>query len=290
MLLYGPQTTIKNIVSCFGIGLHSGKNVSIRLFPAEVDTGIVFKRLDVANGKNIVKASYELVTHTMLGTTITNEYGIKICTIEHLMAAIWGAGISNLIIEIDAEEVPIMDGSSESFMFMFECAGIKKQIKSKKIIEIIDTVSIQDGNSVMSVSPANEFSVSMEIDFNNKVIANQRYSFNPCQLSFKMDLCRARTFGFVNDVEKLRQMGLALGGSLDNAIVVDGDKVLNKDGLRYKDEFVRHKVLDSIGDLYLSRYYIKGQFNGIRAGHAINNKILRTLFANQDAWRFTTAA
>lgn len=290
MLLDGAQCTINRIVSCFGIGLHSGKNVSLKLIPAECNTGIIFKRIDVENGKNIVKASYELVTHTMLGTTISNEYGIKVCTIEHLMAAIWGIGINNLIIEIDAEEVPIMDGSAESFMFMLECAGIKEQLKSKKIIEILDTISVQEGDSIMSVKPADEFSVNMEIDFTNTVIARQKYSFNSRQLSFKMDLCRARTFGFARDVEKLRQMGLALGGSLDNAIVVDGDKVLNKDGLRYKDEFVRHKVLDSIGDLYLAGYYIKGQFDGVRAGHGINNKILHTLFANKDAWRFTIAA
>ncbi|AIL64543.1 UDP-3-O-[3-hydroxymyristoyl] N-acetylglucosamine deacetylase [Rickettsiales bacterium Ac37b] len=290
MLLNGPQCTIKNIIGCFGIGLHSGKNVSIKFLPAEANTGIIFKRTDIISGKNIIKASYELVSHTMLGTTITNEYGVKVCTIEHLMAAIWGAGINNLIIEIDAEEVPIMDGSSESFMFMIECAGINEQLQSKKIIEIIDTISVQDGNSTMSVEPSDEFSVSMEIDFTNTIISNQKYKFNSSQLSFKVDLCRARTFGFINDVEKLRQMGLALGGSLDNAIVVDGDKVLNKEGLRYKDEFVRHKVLDSIGDLYLSGYYIKGQFKGLRAGHGINNKILHNLFANKDAWRFMVAA
>ncbi|MFN7038319.1 MAG: UDP-3-O-acyl-N-acetylglucosamine deacetylase [Alphaproteobacteria bacterium] len=287
--MFNPlQRTIKNEVSCFGIGLHTGLTISMRLKPADIDTGIIFKRTDLGTSDGVIKANYNFVTNTMLGTTIENEAGAKISTVEHLMAALWGCGIDNIIIELNGPEVPIMDGSAEQFVFMIECAHIAEQNKSRQVIEILEKVDLSIGDSYVSVSPAEQFSVSMEIDFNSKVISKQKCFFDSNDFSFKMDLCRARTFGFRHEVETLRAQGLVLGGSLDNAIVVDKDEVLNKGGLRYSDEFVRHKVLDSIGDFYLAGTHIKGHFHGVKSGHSINNKLLRALFANKNAWRMTS--
>ncbi|MCH2037322.1 MAG: UDP-3-O-acyl-N-acetylglucosamine deacetylase [Rickettsiales bacterium] len=286
MNIYQPyQRTIKNPISCVGIGLHSGTKSTIRFMPAPENHGIVFKRVDVTDKNNLIKADYRNVVCTMLGTTIANDDGIKVLTVEHLMAALWGCHIDNCLIEIDNEEIPIMDGSSEPFVFLIECSGIQEQTETRTIIEVLKTVEVEEEYGKASISPADSFIVNLEIDFNDKVVSKQSGSYNSMEFSFKNDLCRARTFGFAHEVEKLRSIGLARGGSLENAIVVGKDSILNKDGLRYKDEFVRHKILDCIGDFYLSGFYLKGALNGFKSGHSLNNKLLRTLLADSDAWR-----
>lgn len=283
--MIGQQRTIANSVTCVGIGLHSGKKTHMRLEPANEDVGIVFKRTDIDDRNPFIPAVYNNVSSTTLCTTLSNEDGVEIATIEHLMAALWGCGVDNCVVEIDGPEVPIMDGSSEPFVFLIECAGILKQQKSRKIIEVLKEVTIKDKDGYVTITPSNHFGVSLEIDFNNKVIANQSSRFVAGDFCFKNDLCRARTFGMAHEVEYLRQNGLAKGGSLDNAVVVGEDGVLNEDGLRYDDEFVRHKILDCIGDVYLAGGHIKGHLKGFKSGHALNNQLLRKFFADQDAWR-----
>jgi UDP-3-O-[3-hydroxymyristoyl] N-acetylglucosamine deacetylase len=281
------QRTIKNKVSCFGVGLHSGSFVNMALLPAPIDNGISFRRIN-ADRKVVgeIKAEYDLVSTTFLGTNLVSRDGkIKIATVEHLMAALWGCGIDNAIIEVDADELPIMDGSSDHFVFMLECAGIIEQNAGRRFIEILRKVEVYDGDAHAMISPNSDFSVRMDIAFNDSVITQQSCSFLANTSSFKIELARARTFGFLKDVEKLKELGLIKGGSLDNAIVVGEDKVLNDNGLRFQDEFVRHKVLDSIGDLYLSGARIMGHFHGVKSGHSLNNQLLRTLFADKSAWR-----
>lgn len=285
-MFVNSQRTINSPISCNGIGLHSGVNVKMRLLPADVDSGIVFRRSDFGSANGVVAANYKNVTTTNLGTTIANEYGAKVSTIEHLMAAIWGCGIDNLIIEIDNMEVPIMDGSSEPFVFLIECAGINIQDKPRRVIEIIKTVTVSDKDKIITVEPAKEFSVDLKIDFNHSQITKLNYDFKSAFSSFKNDLCRARTFGFEKEIAMLHSMGLAKGGSLDNAIVVGENGILNKEGLRYDDEFVRHKTLDFIGDIYLAGSYIVGHFNASKSGHGLNNKLLHQLLQDESAWRF----
>ncbi len=281
------QRTIKNKISCFGVGLHSGMFVNMSLLPAPIDNGISFRRIDI--DKKIVgevKAEYDLVSTTFLGTNlVSRDNKVKIATVEHLMAALWGCGIDNVIVEIDSDELPIMDGSSDHFVFMMECAGIVEQRAGRKFIEVLKRVEVSDGNASAFIAPDTEFTVQMDISFDDNVIANQSCSFIANTSSFKVELAKARTFGFLKDVEKLKKLGLIKGGSLDNAIVVDENKVLNDNGLRFHDEFVRHKVLDSIGDLYLSGARIMGHFHGKKSGHSLNNQLLRTLFADKSAWR-----
>jgi len=280
------QKTIAHEVSCLGIGLHSGNMVNLTIKPADVDTGIIFRKIS-HDGQHIIdiEANYNSVSNTLLNTTLTKG-SEHISTVEHMMAALWGCEIDNIIIELsNGDELPIMDGSSEQFVFMIECAGIKKQNKGKRIIEVLKTVDVREGSAFASISPSEGFSVSMEIDFENQVISNQKCSFDSINSSFKMDLCRARTFGFEDEVKKMQEMGLGKGGSLENAIVVGEDKILNKEGLRYKDEFVRHKILDSIGDLYLAGAQMKGHFRGFKSGHKLNNKLLKEFFSDLSAWR-----
>lgn len=278
------QKTVNSKIECSGIGLHSGERASITLIPAPCNSGIVFKRVDLS-GDNIIKANYKNVIGTNLGTTLTNEAGAKVSTIEHLMAAIWGCGIDNLIIEINGPEIPIMDGSSEPFVFLIECAGISIQEEPRHILEIIKTVRIEDGDKFIEVEPSRDFSIDLHVDFNHKVIPSQKFDYHSTFTSFKNDICRARTFGFKHEIDQLHKMGLAKGGSLDNAILVDESGIVNKGGLRYGDEFVRHKTLDFIGDIYLAGYFILGHFKASKAGHGINNKLLHKLFADETAWR-----
>jgi UDP-3-O-[3-hydroxymyristoyl] N-acetylglucosamine deacetylase len=279
------QRTINSSVNCNGIGLHSGVDVKMTLSPAPVDTGIVFIRSDIGAKKGTIKANYKNVVDANLGTTIANEFGAKVATIEHLMAAIWGCEIDNLIIEINAAEVPIMDGSSEPFIFLIECAGVVSQDRPRKIFEILKKVSVTDRDKFVSIEPAKEFSVDLKIDFNHSQIKKQNFDFHSNHISFKNDLSRARTFGFEHEIEALHKMGLAKGGSLDNAIVVGKDGIVNKNGLRYEDEFVKHKTLDFIGDIYLAGGHILGRFTAFKSGHAINNKMLHALFSDESAWR-----
>lgn len=284
------QTTIAGKISCSGVALHSGEKVNMKLYPAEAGTGIQFVRLDVEDEKSVIPATYDNVTTTMLGTTIANEHGTSVSTIEHIMAALWGLGIDNVIIALDGVEVPIMDGSSEPFVFLLECVGIKKLSTKRNIIEILNTVTVRDGDSVSSISPFDGFKLDIAIDYPGTVIPPQKASYDFSSDNFKNALCRARTFGFAADVEKLQAQGLARGGSLDNAIVLNHQTILNKDGLRYDDEFVRHKALDCVGDFFLSGLRIRGIVSTSKPGHGINNKLLRALFANRDAWRIASSS
>jgi len=283
--MIGLQHTLANEVSCTGVGLHSGEKVKMSLLPAADNSGIRFVRKDIKGFDPVIQADYRNVTNTSLGTTISNDDGTIISTIEHLMAALWGCSIDNVIVEIDGPEIPIMDGSAEPFVFLIECAGVQKQKSIRRIIEVLETVEIKEQDKYVSVSPSNDFSVSLEIDFDSKAISNQKAIFNSSDISFKKDLCRARTFGFEHEVSALRSRGLAKGGSLDNAIVISGDTVLNDDGLRYKDEFVKHKILDCIGDFYLSGGLVRGHFSGYRSGHELNNRLLHKIFSNKNAWK-----
>jgi UDP-3-O-[3-hydroxymyristoyl] N-acetylglucosamine deacetylase len=279
------QKTINKKVSCIGTGLHSGKEVKMSLLPAPVNSGIIFKRSDIKDNDNQIIANYKNVYTTNLGTTISNQSGVKVATIEHLMAAIWGCSLDNLIIELDSEETPIMDGSSAAFIFLIECAGINRQEETRKIIEILKKVEVIDGDKSVIVKPSKEFFIDLCIDFNHHYLGQQDFSFQSKNTSFKNDISRARTFAFEKDIKQMHQAGLALGGSLDNAIVIGESGIINKEGLRYKDEFVRHKMLDFIGDIFLAGGYILGHFKGVKAGHDINNKLLCKLFSNQSFWR-----
>lgn len=279
------QRTINKKVSCNGIGLHSGCEVKMSLLPAPGNSGIIFRRTDISGKNNEILANYKNVTTTNLGTTIANSDGVKVATIEHLMAAIWGCAIDNLIVELDAQEIPIMDGSSAPFIFLIECAGVHNQEEPRKIIEILKTVSVQDGDKSLTIEPAKEFSIDLEIDFNHNQLGKQNFDFHSDHTSFKNDISRARTFAFEVDVEKMHKMGLGLGGSLKNAVLIGEEGIVNEEGLRYQDEFVRHKMLDFIGDIFLAGGYILGHFKGVKTGHGVNNKLLHQLFADKTAYR-----
>lgn len=287
------QLTLANKVSCLGIGLHTGSQVTLSIHPAAANTGIIFRRLDVSSERAFIPARHDVVSETRLGTTITNPFGVSVATVEHLMAALWGAGVDNAIVELDGPEVPIMDGSSEPFTFMIECAGLKALSAPRKILRVLKTVEVRDGQSMARVSPNMEGDegcvLDIEIEYDNAVINRQlaRYDFR--DVTFKQALSRARTFGFEHEVTALRKQGLALGGSLDNAVVVGKSTILNKEGLRYRDEFVRHKALDCLGDLYLAGVPMDARFTFQRPGHAINNALLRALFADESAYIITRA-
>lgn len=282
------QKTLKSSIQCSGVALHSGAETTIRLIPADVNTGIVFRRTDIsADSENarLIPALYNHVVDTTLCTVIANSCGVKVATIEHLMSALWGAGVDNAIIEIDGPEVPIMDGSAEPFLFLIECAGVVEQNAPRKYIQLTKEVAFREGEGVAVASPYHGFTLDVEIAFNDAVIGKQRASYDFSRTSFKQVISRARTFGFAKDVERMRAAGLARGGSLDNAIVVGEDRVLNEEGLRFSDEFVRHKTLDCIGDYYLAGYRILGKIIVSRPGHGINNKLMRTLLADTSAWK-----
>lgn len=281
---FSYQHTLAREVSCVGIGLHSGENVRMTLRPAKEDSGICFIRKDVRGFNPQILANYKNVSDTNLGTTISNDDGTIVSTIEHLMAAFWGCAVDNAIVELDGPEVPIMDGSAEPFVFLIECAGVQKQSNLRRIIEVLKPIEVKNADGHVILSPADSFSVNMEINFDNPVVAQQHCHFNSSNVSFKTDLCRARTFGFESEINTLRASGLARGGSLDNAIVVGKKKILNKNGLRYVDEFVRHKVLDCIGDFNLIGGYLRGSLKGYCSGHSLNNLMLHKLFDTKDAW------
>lgn len=284
------QTTLAGSVTCSGVGLHTGKPVHLTLRPADCDTGIQFVRLDVAKEISVIPASYLNVADTRLGTTLKNEYGTTISTVEHLMAALWGLGVDNAVITLDGPEVPIMDGSSEPFVFLIECAGVKTLSASRDTIEVLKKITVQEGESTASIRPFDGFALNIDIEYPNTAIPAQHAFYDFSTQSFKHALCRARTFGFASDVEKLRAMGLARGGSLENAIVVGDKAVLNEEGLRFGDEFVRHKALDCVGDYFLSGLRVRGAVTTVRPGHGINNKLLRALFADRSAWRVISPA
>ena len=274
------QTTLSQSISINGIGLHSGIKVSMKLIPAEADFGIKFIRTDLSIN-NTVEALWSNVTNTKLSTTISNNEGVSISTIEHLMSALSGLHIDNVKIEIDGPEVPIMDGSSKEFVNLIESVPLKNLDKKRKIIKIKKNIKVINDNSSVELKPNKQFSIDFEIDFPSKLISKQSCQLQLINGNYKSDIASARTFGFEKDVDTLRSNGLALGGSLDNAVVVGDNKILNKDGLRYKDEFVRHKILDSIGDLYLAGAPIQGYFYGNKSGHYLNNLLLKSLFSDE---------
>jgi len=281
------QRTPNKLIQATGVGLHSGDKVLLTLHPAPVNTGIVFRRTDLDPIVEI-PASYEHVCDTMLCTSLQHK-GVKVATVEHLLSALAGLGIDNAYIDINAAEIPIMDGSAAPFVFLIQSAGIREQNAVKRFIRILKPIRVEEKDKFVQFLPHDGYRISFKIDFDHPVFNNKPQSavFDFSTTSYIKQVCRARTFGFLSDYEKLRECDLAKGGSLDNAIVVDNYRVLNEDGLRFEDEFVKHKVLDAIGDLYLLGSSLIGSFEGYKSGHELNNKLLRKLMVHQDAWEYT---
>lgn len=285
------QRTLKSSISCKGVGLHSGATVAMTLRPGAPDTGIIFRRTDIAGAAALIPAHWSTVSDTRMNTCVANDSGVAIRTIEHLMAALAGMQIDNALIEISGPEVPVMDGSASPFLFLIECAGVVEQAAPRRAIRVRKRIVVRDGDGMAALMPSqNVFSLRFEIDFESTAIGRQDWFVMFSPRVFKSAISRARTFGFEHEVTALRAAGLARGGSLDNAVVIGADqRVLNEDGLRYEDEFVRHKVLDAVGDLYLAGGPILGHFHGVRSGHALNNQLLRALFADSSAWDLVPA-
>jgi UDP-3-O-[3-hydroxymyristoyl] N-acetylglucosamine deacetylase len=281
------QRTVGAATMCRGIGLHCGKSVTMRIRPAPPDAGIVFRRIDAGAE---IRALWTSTCDSTLATVLSNGEGIQIGTIEHLMAALAGCGVDNAVVELDGPEVPIMDGSAAPFVSMIERAGIVPQDAARRAIKILKPVSVGENGASAALLPDHGFSMSFEIDYDNPLIRRQDIALNFEPGTFEAELAPARTFGLLDDLPRLQAAGLALGGSLDNAVVVSGSRVLNQGGLRYADEFVRHKLLDAIGDLYLAGAPIIGHFRGLRSGHALTRRLLATLFADANAWCETTMA
>ncbi len=280
------QRTLKNTIRATGVGLHSGEKVYLTLKPAPVDHGIVFRRVDLDPVVDI-QAKATNVGETTMSTTLVQD-GVRVDTVEHLLSAMAGLGIDNAIVELSAQEVPIMDGSAGPFVFLIQSAGIAEQSKAKRFIRIKKKIEVREGDKIASFVPYNGFKVTFEIEFDHPAFKQsaQKASLDFSSTSFVKEVSRARTFGFMKDIEFLRSKNLALGGSVNNAIVVDEYRVLNEDGLRYDDEFVKHKILDAVGDLYLLGYSLMGEFIGFKSGHGLNNKLLRALELQTDAWEF----
>ena len=278
------QRTLSNSIRASGVGLHSGEKINMTLRPAAKDTGIIFRRLDIEPIQQI-PALAKNVIDTMLGTTIAKK-NASVMTVEHILAAFAGLGIDNALIDLDGPEVPIMDGSSASFIFLIESAGIEEQNASKKFLRIKKNIRVEDGEKFAEFKPYNGYRISFEIDFDHPMIKSKltKLSVDFSTLTFLKEISRARTFGFLKEIETLRSKNLALGGSLDNAIVFDDYRILNQDGLRYQDELVRHKILDVVGDLYLMGHILVGEFNGYKSGHELNNKLILKLYTDQTAW------
>jgi len=287
------QRTLKTIVSTVGIGLHSGKRVNLSLRPAAINTGIVFTRIDLDPAVEI-KASPKSVGETMLSTTLVkesiNKELVKVSTIEHLMSALAGLGIDNCYVDLDASEIPIMDGSAAPFIFLIQSAGIEVQSAPKQLVRIIKPIRFENKAGWATLTPYDGFKVSFEIDFDHPAVKDTRQilAHDLSVESYSKEISRARTFGFMRDVELLRSKNLGLGGNFGNAVVLDEYRVLNKDGLRYSDEFVKHKMLDAIGDLYVLGHGIIGAYHGYKSGHAINNLLLLELLKHEDSWEVIT--
>lgn len=282
------QRTLKNSIRATGVGLHSGEKVYLSLKPAPVNTGIIFRRTDL-EGANEVEANFDQVGDTTMSTTLIKG-NVRVDTVEHLLSAMAGLGIDNAFVELSAPEVPIMDGSAGPFVFLLQSAGIAEQDAPKEFIRIKKPVEVRQDDKYARFAPFDGFKVTFTIDFNHPVVdeGNQQTSLDFSSTSFVKEVSRARTFGFMKDIEFLRSQNLALGGSLNNAIVVDEFSILNEDGLRYEDEFVKHKVLDAVGDLYLLRKSLIGEYIGFKSGHGLNNLLLRELMAQEDAWELVT--
>ena len=280
------QRTLADEVGCTGIGLHTGEKIKINVRPAPPDTGIRFVRTDLS-GEPMVEARFDNVCDTTLATTIGSN-GCKISTIEHLMAAFFGLGIDNAVVELDGPEVPIMDGSAAPFVFLIKSAGIREQEKPKRFIIIKRPFKVDDGNRSVRIVPSKRLKITYMIDFQHPLLRNQKYELSFFGRDFIKEICRARTFGFLKDVQMLQENGFAKGGSLDNAVVVDDFRILNEDGLRFKDEFVRHKILDFIGDLSIIGAPIIGHFVVKKSGHFLNQHMLRKLMESKKHYKVVT--
>ncbi|KZE24992.1 UDP-3-O-acyl-N-acetylglucosamine deacetylase [Crenobacter luteus] len=279
------QRTLKQPITATGVGLHSGERVKLTLLPAPPDTGIVFRRTDLPEAVD-VKVHPALVNDTRLSSTLVTDAGVRVGTIEHLMSAFAGLGLDNLIVEVTAAEIPIMDGSAAPFIFLLQSAGIVEQPVPKAFIRVLKPVEVVEGDKWVRLVPHEGFKVTLSIEFNHPAfnLAPQTVEIDFAQRSYIDEIARARTFGFMHEVEYMRKNGLGLGGSLDNAIVIDDEYVLNPEGLRFPDEFVRHKILDAIGDLYVVGHPLIAAFSGHKSGHALNNKLLRELLARPDCY------
>lgn len=280
------QRTVKSLVNAIGVGLHTGARVNLTLRPAPANTGIVFRRTDLAEPRDFVVAP-ERVTDTRLCSALEGN-GAKVATVEHLMSALAGLGIDNLFIDLDGPEVPILDGSAAPFVYLLQSSGIETLNAAKRFIRVKKTVRVEDGDKWAEFSPHEGYTLTFRIDFDHPVFRQsaKEMRIDLATQSYVKEVSRARTFGFMNEVEYLRSHGLALGGTLDNAIVMDEFRVLNSDGLRYADEFVKHKVLDAVGDLYLTGHPILGAFTAYKSGHGLNNTLLRALMADTAAWEW----
>ena len=282
------QRTLRNSIKATGVGLHTGEKVLLTLSPAPVDTGIVFRRTDL-NPVAEIPARADLVGETTLSTCLIHN-DARVSTIEHLLSAMAGLGVDNAYVDVTAPEIPIMDGSAAPFVFLLQSAGLVEQHAPKKFIRVKREVTVTDGDKSATFLPLEGFKISFGIDFDHPVFKHRAATteIDFSTTSFVREISRARTFGFVEEIEYLRSKGLARGGSMDNAIVIDDYQVLNNDGLRYEDEFVKHKVLDAIGDLYLLGYSLIGEYQAFKSGHALNNQALRTLISQKDAWEMVT--
>jgi UDP-3-O-[3-hydroxymyristoyl] N-acetylglucosamine deacetylase len=282
------QRTLKTMVQATGVGLHTGEKVYLTLRPALANSGIVFRRVDLPQPVDI-RVSADVVHDTRLSTCLESQ-GARIATVEHLMSALAGLGIDNVIVELSSSELPIMDGSAGTFVFLLQSAGIIEQSAPKKFIKINKIVEVRDGDKWVRFEPFNGYKLNFTINFSHPVFANtkQQVTVDLGEHSYIKEVSRARTFGFMQEVEYMRSQGLALGGNLDNAIVMDEYRVINPDGLRFEDEFVKHKVLDAIGDLYMLGHPLIGAFSGFKSGHALNNALIRALMADESAWEFVT--
>ncbi|MAD52602.1 MULTISPECIES: UDP-3-O-acyl-N-acetylglucosamine deacetylase [unclassified Idiomarina] len=283
------QRTLKKAISTTGVGLHRGNKVNLTLRPAPANTGLVFRRVDLDPVVDI-PARADWVRDTQLCTCLINEDDVRVSTVEHLLAALAGVGIDNLIIEVDSHEIPIMDGSSHPFVYLLQSAGIEEQSSAKKFIRIKQPIRVEDDGKWAELLPHDGFRIDFAIDFDHPAISDtgQTVSMDFSSSAFIKEVSRARTFGFMKDIEYLRANNLALGGSFDNAVVLDEFRVLNTDGLRYDDEFVKHKMLDAIGDLYMGGHSILGHLRAYKSGHALNNQLLQALLEQQSAWEFVT--
>ncbi|MGE0258618.1 MAG: UDP-3-O-acyl-N-acetylglucosamine deacetylase [Alphaproteobacteria bacterium] len=280
-----PQRTLRDAVGCRGIGLHSGQPAAMTLRPAAPDTGIVFRRSDAGAE---IRADWRNSVASALSTVLANRDGTQVATVEHLLAALSGNRIDNAIVELDGPEVPVMDGSAAPFVRMIGSAGTKTQDAQRRAIEIMKPVEVIEGDSSAALLPSSEFSMSFDIEFDNPLIGHQHISLSIGPGAFNAEIAPARTFGLLDDLPRLHAAGLARGGSLDNAVVISGNRVLNAGGLRFADEFVRHKLVDAIGDLFLAGGAIIGHFRGSRSGHALTRRLLAAVFADPEAWRWTT--
>lgn len=282
------QRTLKNSIRAMGVGLHTGEKVFLTLRPAPINTGIVFRRVDL-NPVVEIAARTENVGDTTLSTTLIKD-GVRVATVEHLLSAIAGLGIDNIIVELSAAEVPIMDGSSGPFVFLLQSAGIAEQDAPKRFLRIKRKIKVEDGDKWASLEPFDGFKIAFTLDYDHPVLKNgvQEASFTFSTTSYVKEVSRARTYGFLSEYEWLRANNLALGGSLNNAVVLDDYRVINEDGLRYEDELVRHKILDVVGDMYLLGTGLLGAFHGFKSGHTLNNRLLHTLLAKQSAWEIVT--